>query len=321
MTSSNIVDASRHNGHAGNQEKTPEEIQLEIARTKTAITEDLLALSEKFSPQHLREGAREVMRDAREEAKEVLREAKDAAIDSLRGVKDRAITTVNDTVTELGTQAKRAGTMTVSFVSANAVAVSLLSLGAGWLFWALRHRKRMEGGEYAYRYEHYSYPPESYAGENGDRYALEGDEYGTERESGRLARTQQAVRGVATRASRAVDSAREQVRSAASHLGENAGRVTHRAGEGLRHAAGRTRELASDNRLAVVGLTIAAGLGIGLLLPVGKRPRRAIRRAGERLWDETEQLGRRVTGSERRTSARGEYDMPDLSGIPSGTAY
>jgi ElaB/YqjD/DUF883 family membrane-anchored ribosome-binding protein len=315
MTSSNIVDASRQNGHGSNSEKTPEEIQLEIARTRTAITEDLLALSEKLSPEHLREGAREVMRDAREEAKEVLREAKDAAIGSLRDVKDRAITSVNDTVSELGVRARKAGGLTVEFVSANAVAISLLGLGAGWLVWALRHRKRLQGDEYSYRYDHYSLPPESYdPGETEGRFG--------EESQSRLARGEGAVRGVASRASHAVDAAREQVRSTASRVGENTGRLTGRAGRGVRQAAGRTREIASDNRLAIIGLTLAAGLGFGLLLPIGERPRRALRRAGERVWDEAEQLARRGVGAQRRRGFdQGEYDMADLSVLPSGTAY
>lgn len=320
MTSSNIVDVSRQNGHGNtnsDNEKTPEEIQLEIARTRTAITEDLLALSEKLSPQHLRESAREVMRDAREEAKEVLKEAKDAAIGSLRDVKDRALNTVNDTVTGIGTQARKAGTLTVDFVSANAVAISLLGIGAGWLVWALRHRKRLEGDEYAYRYEHYSYPTESYA---GDASAHSGEGYDEPRQ-GRLARTQDAVRSVASRASRAVDAAREQVRHASSGLGEHAGSVGRRAGGGLRSAARRSRDVAGDNRLAVVGLTIAAGLGIGLLLPISERPRRAIRRAGERALDRGARLGRDAGFGRRERANDDAYDMADLSMIPSGTAY
>lgn len=320
MTSSNIVDASRNNGHSKDHEKTPEEIQLEIARTRTAITEDLLALSEKLSPQHLRESAREVMRDARDEAKEVLKEAKDAAIDSLRGVKDRALNSVNETVNVIGTRARHAGGITVDFVSANAVAVSLLSLGAGWLVWALRHRKRLEGSEYAYRYEHYSYPPESY----GHNELDEGAESG-----GRIARAQDAVRGVASRASRAVDAAREQVRSRTSHMGEDAGRLSERAGQELRRGARRTAQVASNNKLAIIGLTIAAGLGVGLLLPVGQRPRRALRRAGERAWSEAAHLGREAAqlgrdagiGRRREPIAEPEFSTPELSAIPAGTAY
>jgi hypothetical protein len=90
----------------------------------------------------------------------------------------------------------------------------------------------------------------------------------------------------------------------------------------VRQAAGRTVEVASDNRLAIIGLTLAAGLGVGLLLPIGQRPRRALRRAGERVWNEAEQLARRGVGTQRgRGFDRGEYDMADLTVPPSGAAY
>ena len=55
MTSHNAIDAGHKNGH----DKTPEEIQLEIARTRSAITKDLKVLSERFGPQQLKESARE----------------------------------------------------------------------------------------------------------------------------------------------------------------------------------------------------------------------------------------------------------------------
>jgi ElaB/YqjD/DUF883 family membrane-anchored ribosome-binding protein len=295
MTSSNVVDASGQNGH----EKSPEQIQLEIARTRSAITEDLLALSEKLSPQHLREGAREVMKDAREEAKEILREVKDSAIGSLRDMKDRAVGTVSDKVTVLSTQARQAGSITYDFMSANAIALSLFGLGTGWLLLALRNRRRHET-EYAYRYEHYDYPLQSESTESRSRLP-------------------ERVRSVATRASHAVDVAREQVRSGTSTLARGASAYGQRAGSGLRHAAGKTREIATDNRVAVVALTVVAGLGLGLLMPVGRRPRRALRGAGERVWDEAQSLGREV--GDRARNLRGTRTERIEPAAPSWQLY
>lgn len=271
MTGSNIIEALKHNGHRVH-EKTPEEIQLEIARTRSAITEDLLALSERLSPEHLRESARDMMRDAREEAKGLLQDAKQVAVDSLRGAKDRALGSVQDTVSAIGGRARDASAITADFVSSHAVAISLLTAGAGWLVWLLRSSRGVED-EYAYRYEHYAVPPS----EPRDR-----------------------LRSVSTRASKAVDAAREQVRSAAHRLDH----ARERAGAGLHGAARRTRELANDNRLAVVGLTLAAGLGIGMLLPVrsGRRDARERTRAAER-------------------AARRVYDLSEFDHIAYGSPY
>jgi ElaB/YqjD/DUF883 family membrane-anchored ribosome-binding protein len=156
MQSSNSVEGNGH-GVLPSHEKTPEEIQLEIARTRSAITGDLVALSEKLSPAHLRESAREVMRDAREEAKEVLREAKDAAIDSLRGVKTRAIESVNETVHDLTLRTREVGGTALAYASAHPTALSLVGLGAGVLVWIFRERSRRREPQYANEYEFTGY--------------------------------------------------------------------------------------------------------------------------------------------------------------------
>ena len=263
MTSSNIVDTTRKNGHSTNDhEKTPEEIQLEIARTKTAITEDLLAISERLSPQHLREGAREVMKDARDEAKEMLRGAKDAAIDSLIGVKDRAVESVSEKVGLLGTQARRASDLTVNFVSANQIAVSLVGFGVGFLLVALRRR-----GKSPYLRKSYS----------REKYTLVGDQETPRR------RLPEQVRSVASQASHAVDHAREQVRSAGTRAAHATAQATQGARSAARRAAVRTRDVAGDNRVAAVALTIAAGLGIGLLWPTGASAPRRLSSGSQRI--------------------------------------
>ena len=57
------------------------------------------------------------------------------------------------------------------------------------------------------------------------------------------------------------------------HAREGARQSLSRAGAGARRAAVRTRDLAGDNRVAVLAVTVAAGLGIGLLWPTGTRTR------------------------------------------------
>ncbi len=260
MATSNQVDQGRPNGH----NKSPEQIQQEIASTRSAITDDLLALSEKFSPEQLRASAREALHEARIEVQDVLREAKDSAIGALRNAKERAIATIGERLTALGEQLRDGGALTLEFAARHAFALSLFGAGTGWLLLALRKRYRLPGGEPAYRYEHYLAP-----------ISVE------EREP-----AAQRVRSVATQASRAVDQARERVRSSAHDLGERAAELRERTGQTLRRAAGHSRAVVSDQRVAAVALTVAAGVGLGLLLPVGRGPqgRRATARA--RRWHE-----------------------------------
>lgn len=279
MSAGNVTDTS-HNGHTKTgHDRTPEEIQLEIARTKSAITDDLRALSERFSPQQLREGAREVMRDARVEASQLIQEAKEATIDSLIGVKDRTVESVKDSVHEavesvkdsvqekvnllgsqarvLGNNAKHAGELTVNFISSNALAVSLLGFGAGWLLVALRNYRnsKRELGRHAYALPAPTERSPSYGPDT--------------------------IRGQASAATRAADGAREEARSAIHTTAAQPWTREHQSEATLP----RRPSTSNGNAVAVVALTVAAGLGLSLLFPIGRRPRRALLGAGERVWE------------------------------------
>ncbi|MET0284686.1 MAG: DUF3618 domain-containing protein [Polyangiales bacterium] len=211
------------------RELSPAELQLEIARTKSAITEDLRVLSERFNPGQLRESAREVMRDAREEATQLVQDAKQAALGPLLGAKDRAVERVH----ALGEQTRHAGVLTLDFLTRNRVMMSLLGVASGLLVYALRRPHRLPGaradhGRPAYRFEHYSVP---------------------------------------------LDEPPMQPRESADYSSPFATR---------RSPAPMQR----DSRGVVIAATVFAGIGLGLLLPIAQRPRRALARAGERVWDE-----------------------------------
>jgi ElaB/YqjD/DUF883 family membrane-anchored ribosome-binding protein len=315
MSTSNVTDTSRLHAHEHEKkmhDKSPEEIQLEIAHTKSAITEDLRVLSERFSPQHLREGAREVMRDAREEATKLIEDAKQATIGSLIGAKDRAVESVKESVSEkvqligsqarllgnqvgsqaklLGEQAKQASDLTVNFVSRNALTVSLLGFGAGWLLVALRNYRRASrnGGDVQ---DYYALP--------AGRMPRNERVSDTVRSAGDVVQhdTANGVRGMATAATHAADRARAEARGA---LDETRAR-TQQARGALRETARRGAAVATDNKVAVVALTVAAGLGLSLLFPVGRRPRRALVSAGERVWDGAQTTAHRLAERARQT--------------------
>jgi len=307
MTSPNAVDTNHKQSH----DKTPEEIQLEIARTRSAITEDLRVLSERYGPAQLKESAREVihearveatelMRDAKQEAKELMRDAKQVAFGGLIGMKDRAVESVSERVTmlgerasELGDKAREAGNLTVSYVSRHAVLISVLGASAGWLLMALRNYRRVQRGEYDYRYEHYSYPLDAreQPARSASQRARQGLAVRSESEYSEYAEDA-GPRATATLATRAADRARETARSAADS-------VRH----GARRTASNARQTASNNGVAVVALTVVAGLGLGLLLPIGRRPRRALLRAGERVWDGAQTAARDVADRSRLLAA------------------
>jgi hypothetical protein len=244
------------NGVGTNTEKSPAEIQLEIARTRSAITEDLRMLSERFNPQQLRESAREVMRDAREEATHLIHDAKEAAFGKLIGAKDRAVEKVQTRVHALGDQTMHAGVLTLDFLTKNRVMMSLLGLASGLLVYALRRPHRLPGarsdhGQAAYGSEHYSVP---------------------------------------------LDEPPMQPRLGADMDGDITGEASSPFATRRRRAVAVSR----DNRGVVIAATVLAGVGLGLLLPVSKRPRRALARAGERVWDEAREAVHHGAESARR---------------------
>jgi hypothetical protein len=240
-------------------DKSPAEIQLEIARTRSAITEDLRMLSERFNPQQLRESAREVMRDAREEATHLIHDAKQAAFGKLIGAKDRAVERVQTRVHELGDQTRHAGVLTLDFLTKNRVMMSLLGIASGLLVYALRrpHRllpgARADHGKPAYSFEHYSVPLDEPPVQPRQPGELDASEVSSP---------------FATRRRRAVAVAR-------------------------------------DNSGAVIAATVLAGIGLGLLLPIGRRPRRALARAGERVWDEARDAAEHGIEAVRRVRNHG----------------
>jgi ElaB/YqjD/DUF883 family membrane-anchored ribosome-binding protein len=73
------------------------------------------------------------------------------------------------------------------------------------------------------------------------------------------------------------------VTTAASHLGDQASELSHEARERLHRAQLRTRDFADENPLAVGAIAIAAGVGVGLLLPSTRPENRLMGEARDRL--------------------------------------
>ncbi len=232
--------------------KTPHQIESEIVRTRSAISDDIRALGEKLSPEHLKQEAKEVLRDAKEEAANMLRNAKDHAIES-----------VTDTVHELSDRARRAGTAATGFASTHAVPLTLLGLGAGWLMLSLRHQRMMsEGSRSMY---HRNASNQTGGSARGDGNHL-------------LDSARERVGEFADHAAAQIDSARANVKEAVSDLSHRAAELTHRASdtvasvshdasEQARRASAAARDFTHENPFAVGALALAAGVGVGLLLP------------------------------------------------------
>lgn len=175
--------------------KSSQVIASEIGQTRSAISEDIKVLSDKLSPSHLKEEAKQAISDAKDKAIEKVVETKDVAVEKAVELKDAAVEkaieikdkasekvqevqeTVEEAAHEVSYQARRAGRATWSFTVENAVPLAMIGIGAGWIISNTRGGGR-RGSEF------YEYDDES-------RRALEGDYpygdrgYGTRRPAAR----------------------------------------------------------------------------------------------------------------------------------------
>jgi ElaB/YqjD/DUF883 family membrane-anchored ribosome-binding protein len=103
-----------------------------------------------------------------------------------------------------------------------------------------------------------------------------------------------------------VDAARVRVTDGAVQLGQHASELSHEARERLHRAQLRTRDFAEENPLAVGAIAIAAGVGVGLLLPATQPENRLMGDTRDRLVGDARGLLQeaRETGSRVGQSAR-----------------
>jgi ElaB/YqjD/DUF883 family membrane-anchored ribosome-binding protein len=204
-----------------------QELHAQIDETKSAIAVELRELGQKLSPEHLKEGVKDMIHEAKSEAKEAIQDYKNSVVGSLRTAKDHAIDSVSDTMSEVGDRARRAGTATADFVSANAVPLSLMGLGAGWLMLTMRRQRMLR--EQGFRT--YDYYGQRRIASYTDR---EFDDYGPYRFQGEEWREPSGM----------IDEAKAE----AHRLGERGGEIMERGKERVEQALERTKEGASEMR-------------------------------------------------------------------------
>jgi ElaB/YqjD/DUF883 family membrane-anchored ribosome-binding protein len=323
--------------------KSREQIQAEIAETRSALSQDLAALGEKLSPEHLKESARGVIaevkhaasdtiRDAKEAAVGTLRHATDAAVGSLREAKDHAFEAVSETAHEIGERAQRAGYATSNFVSTHAIPLSLVGIGLGWLMLSMNHaNKRAQGQLLPRDARGYSYQPRT-MGYGDERFETSQHiDAARERMADVRERVGETVQTARSRVGDSIDEARsrlhdsfdsararvgetmdaarsrvDDLRSQASNLGHDLGArasdLSHQAYSQLQRAGTYTRELTDENPVAVGALALAAGVGVGLLLPSTRREDALLGERRDRLVHDAQRAASRLGESVQRTA-------------------
>jgi ElaB/YqjD/DUF883 family membrane-anchored ribosome-binding protein len=320
------------------QPMRPGEIENELGQTRNALQQDIKALGDKFSPGHIKDEAKGALVDAKDAAVDKLAEAKDVAVEKLVEAKDiaadklsaakdatleklnEAKETVSETVDEVSDQARRIGSATWDFTRANAVPLALVGLGAGWL---IANNRGSAGGRArrpGMRSRRADYAVSDPYGD--DDVLLADNERDFPRDSRALSprvRTRASTRNFDSAAARGSS----QISEPGSKLGERAGQIYDQAGESLaaarqkvaggvargrdavksslRRAGAATRDYAEDNPIALGVVTLAAGVGIGLLLPSTERENRWLGERRDRFFGEARETARGLGAVARET--------------------
>jgi len=276
--------------------------------------------SGKHVVEDIKEGTKEIARTAAataSEAKELVQEAAGEAGGIVRDVTERAVHSMSSAVHQVGPSLRRANRATGAFVASNAVPISLLGFGAGWLMMSSRRRSSSMRDERA----------SALGGDIPSSISIEAESLTTG--EGRIAEIKEEVvdiaKGATGRMHDVAEGVRKSVRHASSEARHRAAEIKERTvhqvehashvvserataikketGIKLDHAKEATKHLAETNPLLLLALSLGAGMSTAAIFPASKAEKRLMGSARDRLIEEASDTASRV-GNVARTTAR-----------------
>ena len=326
--------------------KSARELEAEIGETRNAITEDIKAISDKVSPAALKQEAKQAWTGVKQDVADRANEAKDAAIDKVLEVKDVAVEKaqevrdatiekaeqVRDVVVEKAQQAgdaivqtageasevaRRTGRAAWGFTVRNAVPLSLIGLGAGWLIANNRRQRgfRAEGYDSSYPRD-VSYPAVGVEGSYPQTELYSTPAYEAYRPGSSVGESQSARRSTGASQTNGNGAASEKLQQTKQKLQQTVSQAEGKLRAGAlrskevlqdraRRVAQSSRSFAEANPLALALGTLIAGVGVGLLLPSTGAEDRLLepgRRRVRGLISEARDTTREVSGIVRDTA-------------------
>jgi ElaB/YqjD/DUF883 family membrane-anchored ribosome-binding protein len=283
------------NSDLENTERSPEEIEREIERTRNRMSRNIDELGDRLSPQNLKE-----------EAKTAIKEAAQGA------------------VSNVGEQARRTGVRLVDVIRENPLPVIAVGAGVTWLL-TQRSRRDFSGDRMA-RYAYTGH--ERRQGESsrqGGRWQGENWQESDQQASGIRGRVGGAVNSVKDSVSGATSGVSDKASELAENVGEFKDRAQERMGEFGEQARWQSRRLKTNIEQAVEEnpLTVAVGaailgLAIGLLLPETERENELMGSTRDQLMDRAEKTAERVkdaateAGREVTEKVKAEIQSPQI---------
>jgi len=269
--------------------ESPDELRVEIAQTRDAMSGTIDAIQEKLNPDRLKEQVTEAVQEQVETVKENIREA--------------TVGRAEQMVSNVGDSAQRAGSGFVETIKQNPIPAALAALGIGWL-WA----KRSGGSSGSYQYSGDAGGRMYYAGGQppygrGQTYGASSYGYGERQGYGRgqaYDGGREEDQSLGDRVGDATGQARDRVGDMTGQAKEKIGDLTGQAKETVGQFAGQTQEKVGqfagqaqgqvgewggqmqygarqakyrfdqtlhENPLAVSAAAVTLGLAVGLSLP------------------------------------------------------
>lgn len=341
-------DALSEEGLSGGESdgaEDPEQLRARIVETRAGMSETIDAISERLSPETLRERAseqvealtdqaktrvEEITEQAKDKLKETVQEtvqtAKDAVYDSTIGKAGEVMQNVGETVggaaQQVGTTISGAGSSAMTTIRRNPLPVALIGLGLGMLY-LRRSDRRRDSDRYA------EFDGGAQRGFEGTQAVRGGDGEGT------LGRARRAVGDFAGGAQErvwdatsqtwdtvagAAGQARDGVSSAAGQVAERASDLGGQLQQGARRVQFQYRQSVQENPLAVGAVALAAGAAVGMMLPSTRAEDRWMGETRENVVNVAEEAARstiekvqQVAGEAGR-AARNEAEYQGLTG-------
>jgi len=304
----NRNDVIRDNGIAGDDGATEEtaEIRANIEQTRAEMSETIDAISERLNPTHLKEQAKEQVREQFEEAKEMVREATIGRVENM-------VQQASDTVSD-------ARYTMMDTIRENPIPAALVGLGLGWLFMNRSTRTPVRysgrGGvrgqqvntSRGYYDDRGYYDQRGYDNQRGYIYNDRGYDYAQQRnyddrgmmQQGRemagntIDRAQNTASNIAGSVSDTASNIASTVSDTASNLASNvsdtASHLTDRAQYQAQRVEDRFQDTLQTNPLAIGAIALAVGTAVGLALPQTERENQWMGEARDTLIDRAQEV-------------------------------
>lgn len=285
--------------------KNPREIEAAISDTRSALTDDIKALSDKASPAHIKQEAKQAIKNVKDnvvekameksvEVKDRALEIKDIAVEKAIEAKDIAVEkaheageAISEAVEEVAERTRDVAQIAWQFTVSNAVPLSLIGLGAGLLIANSRSqssRLARPDVEWGDELDDSDYP--------ADNLAFATDAYPAPAAARSVTAPRRGAKPNALKKAgarlrdntrSAYDKAEHGLVKAEHRLADSAASARDVVQDRLQRVGQASREFAQANPLALAFGTLLAGVGVGLLLPTTSREERLLRPARTRI--------------------------------------